>query len=793
MGNTCASAHILWRGSLIDAASAISRAYTKLGYARTKKAPTEGGKHVILSAHAGEPFVSIFDSTNADLDSGELKDVALAASKSLKTGAVFTSLYDSDTYEFVVFYRGRQVDFLMTDVENYSGPLKRLNDRTRATQWNTIFHKTLTQSQIEQAAAMRSAFADSTIVALCGLIGITSGRPQMHYRDFEGEPDSIAASLYFTKNAAVRPVMSDGKIALRNYFDPDNSRKLLVYPAGWPMPLEREELLTWLILSEGAGFEGGTATVEVAGPDGLAIPRGFMNGCKFHNGQIVGGYELPSNTTLEAAKAYLESKRFPLIQSGPPEAELRSYSAEYPNLSVPPMTPERTTQILIIFQLYLSALRPGEWEVKITLHPGTAGGSSYELPPARVAAVEQAWLPVVSGLNPKTAYNTADVAEERLPDRIVDIFLRNSYNPQVLAMPPAEARSLLERQQSQQRERNYRAWLTDLQHKQPWLKDERRLDYPAVASNVAILRDQGQATLDASRAYLEAWLQPLAGKGGEIRLQAERHMTESFHVGKVKKSWPTASALADKAWRKLFDYESGYQTVVARYVPEGAEFPCAGIGLSYSLRDRKTASKVGHPGEVGWSEYNEQLMALTLGKMHARSFDGVICGETLHLCNWVINHDQCYRYLETSIDKMKGSLDVFAGERRPLQAWHGQHTWIPTFDRADGYAATIYEDMSVLNFFRGILHEHPSSLTDRRMTAEWCANVLRMVTPHMWLCGNLLEQVDRAALEGVATVTEIGGSYKIEKRHDCAMDDFELALLPILPIESRRITMLPSG
>ncbi|HVN63614.1 MAG TPA: hypothetical protein VMT58_03170, partial [Candidatus Binataceae bacterium] len=115
------------------------------------------------------------------------------------------------------------------------------------------------------------------------------------------------------------------------------------------------------------------------------------------------------------------------------------------------------------------------------------------------------------------------------------------------------------------------------------------------------------------------------------------------------------------------------------------------------------------------------------------------------------------------------------------------------FDRADGYAATIYEDMSVLNFFRGILHEHPSSLTDRRMTAEWCANVLRMVTPHMWLCGNLLEQVDRAALEGVATVTEIGGSYKIEKRHDCAMDDFELALLPILPIESRRITMLPSG
>jgi hypothetical protein len=60
-------------------------------------------KQVILLARASERYVSVFDSTNADLDSGELKDAALAASKLLKTGAVVTSLYDSDSYEFVVF------------------------------------------------------------------------------------------------------------------------------------------------------------------------------------------------------------------------------------------------------------------------------------------------------------------------------------------------------------------------------------------------------------------------------------------------------------------------------------------------------------------------------------------------------------------------------------------------------------------------------------------------------------------------------------------------------------------
>ena len=109
MGSTCCSAHILWRGTAADAARAISRAYTKLGYQRLKKAPAEGGKHVIVLARPGERYVSIYDSENADLDNGELKDAALAASKALKTAAVFTSLYDSDTFEFVVFNNGRQV------------------------------------------------------------------------------------------------------------------------------------------------------------------------------------------------------------------------------------------------------------------------------------------------------------------------------------------------------------------------------------------------------------------------------------------------------------------------------------------------------------------------------------------------------------------------------------------------------------------------------------------------------------------------------------------------------------
>jgi len=81
----------LWRGGSAVAAKAIGRAYAKLGYQLVKERPAESDKHVIVLERAGERFVSDYDSTNADLDSGELEDAALEASRLLKSGAVFTS------------------------------------------------------------------------------------------------------------------------------------------------------------------------------------------------------------------------------------------------------------------------------------------------------------------------------------------------------------------------------------------------------------------------------------------------------------------------------------------------------------------------------------------------------------------------------------------------------------------------------------------------------------------------------------------------------------------------------
>jgi hypothetical protein len=57
----------------------------------------------------------------------------------------------------------------------------------------------------------------------------------------------------------------------------------------------------------------------------------------------------------------------------------------------------------------------------------------------------------------------------------------------------------------------------------------------------------------------------------------------------------------------------------------------------------------------------------------------------------------------------------------------------------------------------------------------------------MWICRALLEQVERTALEAVAEVAEINDAFRIVLKEGQGMDDLELALLPVLPVESARV------
>src|SRR5262249_42922131 len=160
---------------------------------------------------------------------------------------------------------------------------------------------------------------------------------------------------------------------------------------------------------------------------------------------------------------------------------------------------DRPTQILIVLQLQVVASAVGVWDVDVSVRPTSHTNFQHDLPRARLAAVEQTWLPVVSGLNPKTSYETGDLA---------------TLQPRGTLM------------------------LHELQRKQASILLDRKLNHFAIASNVAIVADESQATLDACRAYLEAWLRPLADRTGEVRIHAEKRMTEKAYVGKSRKTLP---------------------------------------------------------------------------------------------------------------------------------------------------------------------------------------------------------------------------------------------------------------
>ena len=747
MGNTCASVHIALTGKTPDPIKGIVRAYTTLGFERAKTASPEGGKHVVLLRSEGDAFLSVYDSDNAALDTGELKDLARAASKIFKTAAVCTGLYDSDTFELVVFHAGKQVDLVMTHSEEYSGPLKTLSGASRATQWSKVFGKALAAERISAAAATESAFADDALAELSRLIGLTGGQPQMHYQDLR-EENAQTHHLHFRRQPSAARTVPDGQISLRDYFDPDNSRILMVAPASWPVPLGEAVRVTWLMLSEGAGFNDGTLAIQVNGPDGLAVTSGFMEGSKFHNGQIVGPLETAprirqgdSGQAREMAQAsaeeLLKSRQFEVTQSPLNSSGSNRFAAPFSALDIPTKTPERTTQILVVLQLHLVASQVGEWDIDVSVRPNSGTEFQHDLPRARLAAVEQTWLPIVSGLNPKVTYSTDDVATLQPRDALM---------------------------------------LREMQHKQGTIRLDRTLNHFAIASNAAIVQDEGQATLDACRSHLEAWLRPLAEQTGDVRIHAEKRMTDKAYGGKSRKTPPLSAFQRDKAWHKLFDHASNYQTVLANVFPKDAECPIAGVGLQVGLEH--------YPEQ--WREHYEQQLAATLSKMRGRPFERAPVVNTVHVFAWVLNHADCYRYLGTSTDDVKDRLDGFASRHPVLQAWYTECTWQPLFDHADDYHRTVYEEHSVLNWFRGIL-QTDGGLNGSKMSLQWCRNVLRMVTPHMWVCRTLLEQLDRAALEAVAEVIETGDAFRIALKDGRALDDLELALLPILPIESVRV------
>jgi hypothetical protein len=141
MSTTATSLHLL---SLLTNPASLSgeieKAYSKLGYTKSKRLGAVPAKQVVLVPAGDGGFLSIYDSDNDEIDSGELKDLAVQLSKRLASVAILTSIYDGDTFEFVLFHKGKQVDAAVSDAGPHQGGLKFLSGKRSAQTWLDMFY-----------------------------------------------------------------------------------------------------------------------------------------------------------------------------------------------------------------------------------------------------------------------------------------------------------------------------------------------------------------------------------------------------------------------------------------------------------------------------------------------------------------------------------------------------------------------------------------------------------------------------------------------------------------------------
>ena len=141
MGTTATSLHILSAPMhyRLRLPQDIEKAYRKLGYSRPKNVGGRASKRVILSPDTAGDWLSIYNSDNDQIDSGELKQVAVEVTRKLGTVALLTSVCDSDSFEFVMFHNGKQVDAAVSDPDGHAGGLKMLKGKRRAQAWRSMF------------------------------------------------------------------------------------------------------------------------------------------------------------------------------------------------------------------------------------------------------------------------------------------------------------------------------------------------------------------------------------------------------------------------------------------------------------------------------------------------------------------------------------------------------------------------------------------------------------------------------------------------------------------------------
>lgn len=216
--------------------------------------------------------MSLHDSGNDTLDTGELKELAVALSKATKSVAIVTSVLDSDVFELLLYHRGKQIDAVLSDTAAGADGLTVLEGKKRARAWakafqdrdffqavaqgNTVGFRP--EAQIasyaraqESAAAMESPFAEGMLGAWCAATGLSADAPCLTWRECVDSPNRTVTPLTFVagrpKPSALEATSSasaeqpSGGVKLANCHDEDDGPASCVLSGGVAAPREQRQ------------------------------------------------------------------------------------------------------------------------------------------------------------------------------------------------------------------------------------------------------------------------------------------------------------------------------------------------------------------------------------------------------------------------------------------------------------------------------------------------------------------------------------------------------------------------
>jgi hypothetical protein len=274
-----------------------------------------------------------------------------------------------------------------------------------------------------------------------------------------------------------------------------------------------------------------------------------------------------------------------------------------------------------------------------------------------------------------------------------------------------------------------------------------RLNRPSVHSAVAILPGDDARTWDWARSLIEAALPPPNGKNTLVALDTQKHLSPSFKVPKSHAELALDGVTRAPAWTKLFDPAQDFQTVRIGLTRVGAPWPYAGFSVQTTLRSglRKQALDAG-------SDSPATAIAL-----------------------WAIADPKARDALGVDWTSVAATFRHFLREAGALQAWLADGAWIPEFDTYEDFHQTLYENISLVDWFR-------SGRQGSCAGQLWSRRRLRFVSHRLWLGVDLAAAVDRTALAEVADVVPVREGFEVALKPGVELRALEQALWPILPL-----------